>query len=158
MARDGKYFKLWRRFYEPLILLKILGSTRGQHSPSLEPTPLHRFLDNLAYLCDHQKGGNTTSAVAIEDTPERFVFWIASNCPSQCEKSVPFLTYTLVSVRSIADAPSSQQASLTEELVRRCVEFAQARVKKEASMLKKDMSKCMVFVKELDGQHTSRLC
>ncbi len=85
---DKKYFQLWRRFYEPLVMLKILGSTRGEHSAKPEqPSPVHRFLDNLAYLSDHVKGGSTTSAIGLENAPKRFNFWIASNEPKQSDKS-----------------------------------------------------------------------
>ncbi|KAI0539331.1 hypothetical protein GGR58DRAFT_524647 [Xylaria digitata] len=153
--RDRKYFQLWRRFYEPLIILKILGGTRGQHSARpVQQSPVHRFLDNLAYLCDHLKGGPTTSAVGLENAPERFNFWVASNEPKKSEKSAPFLTSFLRDVRIIADSPASQKASLREKLVRRSVEFANNRVKKEAKMLTKDISRYMQFFK---GQEDTEL-
>ncbi|TGJ79301.1 hypothetical protein E0Z10_g9464 [Xylaria hypoxylon] len=144
--RDKKYFQLWRRFYEPLVLLKILGNTRGEHSARLsQQSSVHRFLDNLAYLCDHDKGGSTTSAVGLENAPERFNFWIASNDPKQSAKSAPFLASILQETRIIADSPAGKKTSLQEKLVRRSIEFAKHRVKKEAKLLIRDISKCMRF-------------
>ncbi|KAI1295096.1 hypothetical protein F5Y03DRAFT_310112 [Xylaria venustula] len=141
---DKKYFQLWRRFYEPLVLLRILGKTRGEHSPNPEQqNPVHRFLDNLAYLLDHDKGGLTTSAIGLEDASERFNFWVASNNPKHSIKSAAFLTSILHDLRKIADSPTSGRVLLQENLVRRCIVFAMHRVKKEAKMLYKLVTKCM---------------
>ncbi|KAI1115432.1 hypothetical protein F5Y14DRAFT_129187 [Nemania sp. NC0429] len=144
-VQDRKYFQLWRRFYEPLVILKILGNTRGEHSPPLRESPVHRFLDNLAYLCDHDKGGSTTSAVGLEDAPDRFNFWVASNDPKQSAKSALFLSFVLHDVRTIADAPDAGKAALQGKLVRRCLEFAKPRVKKEARLLSREIIRCARF-------------
>ncbi|KAI0875380.1 hypothetical protein GGS24DRAFT_455472 [Hypoxylon argillaceum] len=144
-ARDRKYFQLWRRFYEPLVILKILGTTRGEHSLPLSQSPVHRFLDNLAYLCDHDKGGSTTSAVGLENAPEQFNLWIASNDPKQSAKSALFLTFILQDIRKIADAPDADKESLQGKLIRRCIEFAKQRVKKEAKLLTREAARCMRF-------------
>jgi hypothetical protein len=154
-AKDKKYFQLWRRFYEPLVMLKILGSTRGEHSPHTQQSPVHRFLDNLAYICDREKGGNATSAIGLEDAPERFNFWIASNCPKQSAKSVPFLTTTLLLARTIADSPADERVALQEDFIRKCIEFARQRVKKETSLLKSAISKCAQFFATPEGQWQS---
>ncbi len=152
---DKKYFQLWRRFYEPLVMLKILGSTRGEHSAKPEqPSPVHRFLDNLAYLSDHVKGGSTTSAIGLENAPKRFNFWIASNEPKQSDKSAPFLASILRDVRTIADSPTGGRASLQEKLVRRCIEFAKHRVKKEAKMLMSNIKRCIQYFTSPEGQYT----
>ncbi|KAI1364695.1 hypothetical protein F5Y08DRAFT_203905 [Xylaria arbuscula] len=143
-APDKKYFQLWRRFYEPLVMLKILGSTRGEHSPKpQQQSPVHRFLDNLAYLADHDKGGSTTSAIGLEDAPDRFNFWIASNEPKQSVKSSIFLASFLQDVRVIADSTNGRRKSLEEKATHRCINFAKNRVKKEAKMLARDITKCM---------------
>ncbi|KAI1128225.1 hypothetical protein F5Y10DRAFT_241136 [Nemania abortiva] len=144
-AYDRKYFQLWRRFYEPLVMLKILGNTRGEHSTPLIQSPIHRFLDNLAYLCDHDKGGMTTSAIGLENAPERFNFWIASNDPKKSAKSALFLTFILQDVRKIANSPATDKVSLQGKLIRRCTEFAKLRIKKEAKFLAKEITKCIRF-------------
>ncbi|KAI1165423.1 hypothetical protein F5B18DRAFT_169012 [Nemania serpens] len=145
IVQDRKYFQLWRRFYEPLVILKILGNTRGEHSSPPRESPAHRFLDNLAYLCDHDKGGSTTSAVGLENAPERFNFWVASNDPKQSAKSALFLEFILHDIRTIADSLEGEKASLQGKLVRRCLEFAKPRVKKEARLLTREITKCMRF-------------
>ncbi|KAF2968481.1 hypothetical protein GQX73_g5065 [Xylaria multiplex] len=113
----------------------------------MQQNPVHRFLDNLAYLCDHDKGGPTTSAVGLENAPDRFNFWVASNEPKKSEKNASFLTSILRDVRITADSPASKQASLREKLIRRSVEFANNRVKKEAKLLTKELPRCMQYFK-----------
>ena len=135
-------------------MLKVLGSTRGEHSPKpQQQSPVHRFLDNLAYLADHEKGGPTTSAIGLEDAPERFNFWIASNEPKQSVKSAVFLTSFLQDVRVIADSTPARRDSLEEKATHRCINFAKNRVKKEAKILVKDITKCMKYFTSPDGQY-----
>jgi hypothetical protein len=152
LGSDRNYFKLWRRFYEPLIMLKILGSTRGEHSPLHQQSPVHRFLDNLAYICDYDKGGLATSAISLETTPEQYRFWIASNCPKCSAKSVPFLRDCLQSVRTITDSSAYEKVSLQEIFIRSCVQFAKRRVKKEAAMLMTEIKKCAAFFSSAEGR------
>lgn len=70
------------RFYERLVLLYTLGSTRGEHSyaalsieQSISQLPLEdvwrRFLNELAYMCDYDKGGDTVTAIGLESSPHR---------------------------------------------------------------------------------------
>lgn len=150
--KDNKYFKLWRRFYEPLVMLNILGPTRGEHSPLPAPDALHRLLDNLAYICDHDKGGSATSAVGLEDARERYIFWIASNSPKHSAMSVSFLKDALNSVRVIASSPPGKRGSLQDKFIHKCVEFAKRRVKKETSLLMSDITKCTRLLKSLEGR------
>ncbi|KAH6664598.1 hypothetical protein B0J14DRAFT_493340, partial [Halenospora varia] len=37
------------------------------------------FLDQLAYVCDHIKGGDTVIAIALKAQPPGVTFWVASN-------------------------------------------------------------------------------
>ena len=83
-------WKLLRRSYEPMLLLKLLDPVRGEHTgrstiqerSALSPIELRRsFADKLAYLCDFRKGGDTTTAVALQSTPQGLVIHCASNEP-----------------------------------------------------------------------------
>ena len=89
------------RFYEPLVLLYTLGSTRGEHTAAALPPdenicelPLkelrRRFLNELAYVCDYNKGGDTVTAIGLESTPQRYVFWVGANTSPQ-KRIVPFV-------------------------------------------------------------------
>jgi hypothetical protein len=71
--------------------MAVLGKNRGDRvdeeafESEDDPSNLGRdklrrsFLRNLAYLCDYEKGGDRTTAIALEQTPQGIVYWSASN-------------------------------------------------------------------------------
>ena len=82
--RLNKHNRLLSRFYEPLVLLRTLGQTRGQHSSlssssGTETSARRQFLNDLAFICDYEKGGDTVTAIAVQHLPEHAVFWLAAN-------------------------------------------------------------------------------
>jgi hypothetical protein len=81
--------KFLKRFYESLVILHVLGKNRGVHLKEdddelyeidLTSTKLRRaFVRNIAYLCDYQKGGDSMTAIALEQDSDEVVFWLAVN-------------------------------------------------------------------------------
>jgi hypothetical protein len=149
------------RFYEPLVLLYTLGSTRGEHTcdafliqenTSLLPMNILRrkFLSELAYMCDFDKGGDTVTAIGLESTPQRHVFWVASNtCPRK--KIVPFLESLLAELRDLSNTVGP---GLPEEALRiasRCIHFATPRIKKYRSHLNPLLRKCQRYLAQTEG-------
>jgi hypothetical protein len=132
-------------FYEPLVLLYTLGRTRGEYScatlsahENVCHLPLkevrRRFLNELAYMCDYDKGGDTVTAIGLESTPQRYVFWVASNsCPKR--KIIPFLESLLATLKNTLGATGKQSTQSVEEMAIRCVGFATPRIKKYKSHL-----------------------
>ncbi|RYP78332.1 hypothetical protein DL769_003210 [Monosporascus sp. CRB-8-3] len=138
--RLDPYGRLLHRFFEALILLHVLGQTRGRHDtyPGDVFTPQEkrrRLLCNLAYLCDYDKGGPTTSAIGIEDGPDQFIFWVASNANGSSSKILIFLRNTLVEAKTVIRLDGDRRLVLEDNFTQRCIEFAERRVKKEAKML-----------------------
>lgn len=131
------YPKLIKRFYEPLRVLHVLGQTRGKHTVvprSADPSDQsrRRLLENLAYLCDYDKGGSTTAALALEGLDTGYVFWIASNGASKLAKMDPFLESSIANIRRvIRGAPEFTEAQFVEQ----CIIFATPRIKKEQRFL-----------------------
>ena len=81
-------WKLLRRFYEPMLLLKLLDPVRGQRVDrptdpehgALSSTEIRRaFVDKLAYLCDFKKGGDTSTAIVLQDSSQSVVIHCAAN-------------------------------------------------------------------------------
>lgn len=77
-------------FYDGLFLRSLLQSEAkrrvrcGEHDLPRIVTPLKRkawqkFLDHMCLLCDSHPGGATTTAIAVEQLPERTIFWVACN-------------------------------------------------------------------------------
>ncbi|KAJ0336539.1 hypothetical protein KNSL1_013250 [Colletotrichum chrysophilum] len=82
--RLDPYKRLLSRFYEVLVLLWILRPVNGPHiisrlgNYSLQDVR-RRFLKNLCFICDYDKGGKTTTAMSVEDAADGHIFWVSSN-------------------------------------------------------------------------------
>lgn len=140
------------RFYEPLVLLYTLGSTRGEHTAAaLSPDenicelPLkelrRRFLNELAYVCDYNKGGDTVTAIGLESTPQRYVFWVGANTSPQ-KKIVPFLEALLAKLRGISSAATSKVQEEADNIAIECIKFGTLRINKYRQLLKPLLKKC----------------
>ena len=68
-----------KRFYEAVVLLIVLSKSQGDHidedplALAVEPSDLVNYceirrnsLKQVAYICDSEKGGDTTTAIAEE--------------------------------------------------------------------------------------------
>lgn len=157
------------RFYEPLVLLYTLGSTRGEHTRSVPfdatnsaHLPLkdlkRNFLSDLVYMCDYDKGGDTVTAIGLEFKPQGHIFWVASNkCPET--KIVPFLKSLLIRIRQVA-AASIPVPEQVEELAAKCINFATPRIKKYKSLLRPLLRRCQHHLTEsghMDGKASPKL-
>ncbi|KIW36439.1 uncharacterized protein PV06_11328 [Exophiala oligosperma] len=127
--------KLLRRFYEPLTLLRVIDPTRGAQRPDLtldrgldEQSKLWRnFLDQLAFLCDFEKGGDTVTAVAVQRTVEYPIFSLASNSKSR-NKAAAHLRWILTSLGQIHTTEKTAP-QVEDEITNRCIEFSHRRIK-----------------------------
>lgn len=158
MSRGNVYTKLIYRFYEVLILLFILGQTRRLRdvNPGPASTPeeaRRRLLRNLSYLCDYEKGGKTTTAIAVQENDEGFIFWVAFNCIDPNNKVTSFLRNVLVEVKRVIHTPSDQRILLEDRFIRSCIEFARSRIHKEIKMLRRSIQDCE---RRLDLENNSK--
>lgn len=149
--RTGPYYKLLCRFYEPLILLRALGQTRGTHTSAPQdasPTQSkrRRLLRNLSYLCDYEKGGETISAIGLEENEQCFVFWVASNSTGSRDKIVQFLKSCLAEIQRIFKLENEQRNAAEMKFILTCINFAVRRVKKEHSLLLRAVKKCEQYL------------
>lgn len=155
--------KLQGRFYEALVMLSVLDPNRGDHidedsrdmnrgyhidMDSFEPEPdpadldsfqLRRsFLRHLAYLCDYEKGGDTTTAIALQNTPQGIIYRMASN------KASHDTDRTLIFLREILDILSRPQHSssvtdIESEIFQKSVRYSSRRISFYASVLEGDI-------------------
>lgn len=136
------YLRLLARFYEPLVLLRLLGQTRGDHR-----VPPHngdgdqycrrRLLGTLSYLCDIDKGGSTCTAIAIEETDHSYIFWFAVNSNFETTRAV--LDFTL---GYLSDTVRDLQPD-DRVLLKQCVAYAAPRIRKEVKGLQSAVKGCI---------------
>ena len=138
--------KLLRRFYEPLILLSVLDPTRGAHHPDLitdrglqgREKIWRNFLDQLSFLCDAKKGGDTVTAIAAQRTVEHTVFWLASNSNAG-SKAKNHIEWILSRLNSLYYANSEKTEIVEDEITARCIKFSSSRIDTSVTFLLKNI-------------------
>lgn len=153
--RINPYDRLLARFYEPLFLLKTLGQTRGEHTPEPPSRDIgqahrRRFLSNLCYICDFKKGGDSCTAIALEDSPTCYLFWIASN--EENERIVVFVKKALSMMRDTGDLASSSLTRAKSQFVLYCAHFAANRIKQEGKCLRREAQRSVSTLLEQSSE------
>jgi hypothetical protein len=154
--------KLMKRFYEPLILQHVLGSTRGPHiaceplasedMSELGDCKLRRsFVDQLAYICNFKKGGATVTAVALEQRPAGVVFWVAAN-DILPDKVVPFLSDVLRDLASLDGATADHKRATETRIFASAVTFGKARMETYRKFMQEPLNRCVQALDEFDGK------
>jgi len=162
MPRLDPEDRLLKRFYEPLVLLHVLDQNGEQRTPrslgirdssDMQLRELRRtFLDQLAYVCDNIKGGDTVTAMALEAQPSGAVFWVASN-NGVSTRTTEFLDKVLCTLQSLAACQTESARSATEaELSQMCIEFSIRRVKAYQTLLRKPLQLCLTDLKRYGEQ------
>ncbi|KAL2062420.1 hypothetical protein VTL71DRAFT_6686 [Oculimacula yallundae] len=166
-------FKVKRRFYEPLVLLSVLGRNRGSRldeeatlqedleTSSLDTVRLRRcFIRSLAYLCDYEKGGDRATAVALESTPQGVVFWLASNrCPDGMsdggrDRVLEFLDSILGSLEGLQH---SKMDLIIEELFLAAIKFSGKRIGEYIFILGREVQWALKFLATSDDERDKDL-
>ena len=162
--RMSPEIRLLYRFYEPLVLLHVLDPTGEQRisrcpsedldAPQLELRELRRnFLEQLAYICDYEKGGDTVTAMALEARPSGVTYWVSSNTmPSP--KAISFLRRILGILKSLAFSHAEHRNIEEDRIIQRCISFNRQRLKAYRKFLQKFLPRCLESLKsseELEG-------
>ena len=149
-TQDGKRRTLFHRFYEPLVLLYVLERTQGDHISRQDPERLpsgelslpelrRRFFDSLSYVCDFEKGGDTTTAIAAAPVP--LTYYVASN-KNPARQVVPFLRSLLEQLGGLYDCDDQLLRESESRILRDCVDFSERRVRKYLKLLRDSLAKC----------------
>lgn len=137
---------LLKRFYEALAILAILGKNRGERTKE-EPLQSDQerhgdrraFLRHLSYLCDYEKGGDTATAIALEETPQGVVYWFASNknAPEKSQDVTKmFLQHILGRLQQSGATKSVSTEDIETEMFTKCVKFSSKRISEYVKILR----------------------
>lgn len=162
MARTPRFDRFERliyRFYEAIYLLSLLGNTRGPHvatvfDPSSFIAVRRRFLKNLAFLCDNLKGGDSTTSIAVQDCPDCFVFWVSSN-GGPSDNVLVFLRSVLEDIKAFVRSSQDSESDVENDLVRKCVQFSQKRMRSQAHSLVNCARRCRDHLLENRSENQS---
>jgi hypothetical protein len=98
-------------------------------------------------MCGYDKGGETVTAIGLQSTPQRHIFWVASNVGSKT-KTIEFVRSILA---QIVDASTASKATqLAAELASQCIAFAAPRIKAYRSLLKPLLRRCTSYLAEMN--------
>jgi hypothetical protein len=155
--------KLMKRFYEPLVLQYILDPTRGSHirleplgsqdESEVDDCKLRRsFVDDLAYICDFEKGGGTVTAIALETRPEGVVFWVAANedVKTKVVQSLEGILKNLACRDGLVGEKSTER--VIESTFTSAVELGMPRVKAYWQLMQGPLERCL---KILESEQSS---
>lgn len=140
--------RLVRRFYEVLVLLRVLGQVQGEklRAEPLEDSNVYSIgsremrrnaMYHLCVACDFEKGGDSVTALACENVPSGPRYWMASN--KHVEKIKTFLMEVLAMLGEQASSGSDGMniAALEDRLFEKFVLFQRARIKEYWRSLQK---------------------
>lgn len=154
--RGNKYAKFFHRFYETLFLLHSLSRTQAPrssiHCDIKRLSDLRRrFHLNLAIACDNDKGGPSTTALAVQDREDALVYWIAANGDSQGGISPEVAAHLEGLIRDLANIvglPQTAEAreGLERAFVEKFINFKSPKVKKENMRLSNAAERCIKYL------------
>jgi len=155
--RLDAYQRLQHRFYESLIMLKVLAPAQKGHLSIVEDSfglqlVRRRFLRNLAFVCDFKKGRETTTAIGVEERYDIFKFWVGSNV-YPAKKIAPFLRSVLTQLKENLHPRENERRPAELAFFRICINFARSRVVKEGKLLMKAVKRCQTHLGN-DGQES----
>ncbi|KAF5541148.1 hypothetical protein FNAPI_10322 [Fusarium napiforme] len=148
--RLDKYTRILSRLFEFLALFHILKRANGPHTIPQPPTDLQgarrRFLSSLCFLCDYQKGGKTTTSMALESLDHGVVvFWIASN-GSPNDGVIAFLSTVLETLRREPTSTEAERETIIATLTASYIQFATPRLRKERGILNRSTRFCKAYL------------
>lgn len=146
---DG-YQAILRTFSQRIALLEILQYRRappssGRASEAAIDTRnpnLSMFLGQLSWLCDHGTGGDSTSSIAIEDTPRGLQYWLAANFDPR-NKIREHLETVLDSLDRLKTLPWEMNRPLFNEIMEASLEFS----KEKFEYYKRCLTTAMYYAK-----------
>lgn len=154
--------KLLRRFYEALALLTVFGPNRGDYQdeeelePLEEPSSLNNeklrrsFVKSLAYLCEYEKGGAQTTAIALQQTPQGVVYWFASNQVIGRKDTVHDFLHT--TLRGLSSITTDHVAQAETDLFARAVAFSAKKIKTYIRFLRPSIKFVLDYMKEQENE------
>jgi hypothetical protein len=154
--------KVLRRFYEPVLLLHLLGRIRGARtkrpeSPDMKHSKQGRrrdFTDNIAYICASNTGGKHVMAAALENTPQGITVWLAANNSKASQNVSAFLHDILTELKDIDVEDEAAQSKTESRMFSKIIQFNKQRVNSYWDNAKHCIVGCLEVIrgsKEFEG-------
>ena len=126
------------------ISISVLDVNKKHEMDEISRTKLRRsFTRHLAYLCDYEKGGDSTTAIALQQIEGAIVYHVAWNKISRPENGVEFLRKVLgllgcAGCDVIRDSEEKRK-EIVDKIFDLSVKYAEKRISSYASFLARDI-------------------
>lgn len=138
--------KFLARFYEVLVLLRVLDQVQGDkiakpilsadRLDQLETIEIRRkILYHLCIICDYQKGGFTVTALAAENVPSGPRYWLAANGHIEKIRAFLFPVLQLLENQSLLDSQDVETLATKDAFLERIVHFQRPRLREYWKLL-----------------------
>ena len=154
LSQDNKIVpvkpKLLNRFYEPLVLLRVLDPNRGSRilrfkaEPNGEEELRRSFIDYVAYICDYEKGGDTVTGAAMQKEPAGVTIWLAANTTIK-PKTESFLQDVLDCLAAVS---VSNRKCIEDDLAIKIIDFNKKRLQVYRSSLRQPLRQSLQRLRE----------
>ena len=140
---DESYNAILDTFRERITLLEISQRKHAPRDPALAPRsecvtrdPTWQvFLNQLSWLCDYDKGGDSTNSIAVQGTPEGPKYWLAANFDEK-EKGFEHLKKVLGMLAELSTLPRDKQRPICDRLLKESIDFSERKFNNYEKSLK----------------------
>jgi hypothetical protein len=154
--------KLLKRFYEVLVLLRVLGQVQGQKvsGETFDDSDIDRMqtvelrrkvMYHLCVMCDFQKGGDSVTAIAMENLPSGPTYWLGVN---GCLKKIKTFLNEILEILQ-GQGLSTEPTPLEDKLFHKFVLFQRTRIKEYWKLLQRGIKSELNRVQLSPRQHIS---
>lgn len=119
---------------EEIKTIKNSGDERRLWRTSGTRSEWQRFLDDLCFLCDTQRGGKTTTSVAAEQSQGKVILWLAMN-DGDLSETKRYLQNVLDTILDI-EKTSARTLQRTDRIVAEAISRSPQRVANYADRLR----------------------
>jgi hypothetical protein len=125
--------RLKHRFYEPVLLLRMLNPrmNRGYEQPTITfrtrnfISDWRRSLDALARFGDYKHGGQTVTTIAADSLPASVHIWIASTY----EKSATLIQGILHHLSALSSASNEDKIAIGRIIIAKSVQLSRNKIR-----------------------------
>lgn len=158
-----------RRLYEPIVLYKALAEitheegalrqTELSDRAETEEQQYHRFLHNIASVCDRVKRGKTVTSVTILDGEEKFTYVFGCNqvFDKDLSSTQDFMISLLKRLSGFHLLSSTEKMSVQNEIFETILAFNSPRIQCYLDTLRKNIAQCLLYCERSTTQNDTEV-
>ena len=115
------------------------------------------FLRSISYLCDYERGGDSATAFAMQQTPRGIVYWIASN-DSKKIKGALAKSFAREILESLKQLKAYKVDEIEADLFEKAVKFSSRRISDYARQLRQTIQFVLNDLSKSGSNESEYIC